>query len=355
MARAPHRDPSDQPPSTEIVTAEAPGALARPHAERIAKYRAKARSPRTLREYARDFRTFEAWCREHRYPSLPAPPAVVAAYLTALAAGEVTVRWRAGRLREQAYETTRPKKVATIERAFAAISVVHQMRGHDWPHRLPLFVETLAGIRRELGVARSKKAPIEIERLGVCLAAHRPRTELAAVRDRAICCVGFFGAFRRSEVAGLGVADIEFTSQGVLLTLRRSKTDQRGEGRRKAILYQRDADVCAVRALRAWLDASGITGGPLFRAVNKAGRLAPRSLSGRAVAAVVKAVAQAGGLDPSTIAGHSLRSGFATTAGRKGKSLQAIMQQGAWTNPKTAISYIRQGTPFADNATDGMT
>jgi integrase len=280
---------------------------------------------------------------------------VVVAYLSALADGDVRVAWRAGRRHEQSYETRRPKRVSTIERAFAAISVMHQTRGYDWPHRHPAFVETLEGIRRTLGVARTKKTPIEVDRLAVCLAAHRPRTELATLRDRALCAVGFFAALRRSEAARLDVADVKFTPEGIIIEIRRGKTDQRGAGKQRAILYQRDVDVCAVRLLRAWLDASGITEGPVFRSVNKAGRLGARRLTGRAVGNVVKQIAEAGGLDPKACGGHSLRSGFATTAGRKGKSLHTIMAQGGWTNAQTALGYIRPAQLFRDNATEDLT
>jgi integrase len=321
----------------------------------VKKYAARARSERTLAEYARDVRLFTSWCGEQGFTPLPAPPEVVCAFITALADGLVRVRWRAGKHGGQVHETCAPKKVSTIERAFAAISAVHQMRGHSWPHRHPLFLETLEGIRRTLGVARTKKTPIEVERLAVCLAAHKPRTELATVRDRAICAVGFFAALRRSEAARLDFGDVKFTTEGIIIEIRRSKTDQRGAGKQRAILYQRDVDVCAVRLLKAWLDASGIVEGAIFRGVNKAGRLGARRLTGRAVADIVKQIAKAGGLDPKACGGHSLRSGFATTAGRKGKSLHTIMQQGGWTNPKTALDYIRPTQLFRDNATEGLT
>jgi hypothetical protein len=159
---------------------------------------------------------------------------------------------------------------------------------------------------------------------------------LQGIRDRAILLIGFAGAFRRSELASLTVDDIQFTNDGLVITLRRSKTDQEGEGYIKGIPYGSAPATCPVRALRAWLDASGSTTGSLFRSVWKGGRrLRPSALDDRAIAEVVKRAAQAAGYDATRFSGHSLRAGLVTTAAAAGVDERTIMEQ---TGHKTTTS-----------------
>ncbi|MFI5302102.1 MAG: site-specific integrase [Polyangiales bacterium] len=291
---------------------------------------------------------------------MPAPPAVVVAYLTALADGTVRVQWSAGRRGGQHYDRTTVKSLSTIRRALAAISVAHQTRGLDWPRRHPLIVECMQGIARTLGGRKRHKTPIEIERLAVCLAAYRAGTSLAQIRDRALALVGVFGVLRRSDAAALDLAtDVDFPPEGLKLTIRRSKTNQTGEEpEHVAIHYQRDVETDPVRAMRAWVDALaalGIRSGSAFRPIDRFGRVGSQGLSTRSIAAIVKDIAEAGGFKPEQIGAHSLRSGGATTMGRKGKSLHAIMAQGRWTDPRTALGYIRAATLFSDNPTKDLT
>jgi site-specific recombinase XerD len=147
---------------------------------------------------------------------------------------------------------------------------------------------------------------------------------LAGVRDRALLLLGFAGAFRRSELVALDVADLSFTARGVEVTIRRSKTDQEGAGRVVAIPLGSQAETCPVRSLRAWLEAAGIEAGSIFRAVNRWGRVGGR-LADRDVACTVKRAAERAGLDPAAFSGHSLRAGLATSAALAGKSDRAIM------------------------------
>jgi integrase len=174
--------------------------------------------------------------------------------------------------------------------------------------------------------------------------------KLIGVRDRALLLVGFAGAFRRSELVSLDVGDVEIRREGLLVTLRRSKTDQEAAGREVAIPYGSNPDTCPVRALEAWLEASGIADGPLWRAVDKGGRLQPGRLSDKAVALVVKKRAEAAGLDPDLYAGHSLRAGLATAAAAAGASERSIMEQTGHKSVQTVRRYIRRGTQFRDNA-----
>jgi integrase len=173
---------------------------------------------------------------------------------------------------------------------------------------------------------------------------------LLGKRDRAFLLLGFAGAFRRSELVSLDVADVETNREGIVVTLKRSKTDQEGQGRRVGIPYGSNAVTCPVRALNEWLEASAITAGALFRSVNRHGQLRSERLSDKAVALVVKRSAEAAGLDASQYAGHSLRSGLATSAAQAGVSERAIMAQTGHKSLNMVRRYIREGSLFRENA-----
>jgi integrase len=173
---------------------------------------------------------------------------------------------------------------------------------------------------------------------------------LIGARDRALLLVGFAGAFRRSELVALDVRDVAFTTEGLMITLRRSKTDQEGQGRSVGLPYGSRLETCPVRSLRAWLALSEITSGPLFRPINRHGTMAEGRLSDRAVALVVKRTAKAAGLDPAKYAGHSLRAGLATSAAAAGVSERAIMNQTGHKSAATVRKYIREGSLFRENA-----
>jgi integrase len=169
------------------------------------------------------------------------------------------------------------------------------------------------------------------------------------IRDRALLLIGFAGAFRRSELVSLTVADIEQAKQGLVIQLRFSKTDQAGEGRKVAIPFARGA-TCPVIALQQWITAAGITEGPVFRPVNRHGVIAETALTPQAVALVVKERAQAVGLDSAKYAGHSLRAGLVTSAAQLGVSSWKIRQQTGHRSDAMLIRYIRDCQKFVDNA-----
>jgi integrase len=150
----------------------------------------------------------------------------------------------------------------------------------------------------------------------------------------------------------LEVRDLEWTEEGLKLTVRRSKTDQEGLGRPIGVPHGKEA--CPVQALKAWLEAAGITEGPVFREVTRHGRVGERALSGRSVARVVQRAAAAAGLDPSSYAGHSLRAGLATSAARGGKSERSIMNQTGHRSTATVRRYIRDAELFRENAAEGL-
>ena len=299
--------------------------------DRARGYAADAKSDATRLAYRTGWRLFEAWCDGNGICALPATPASIATYLASMA--------DSGR------------KVATIERALAAIAHEHRANGHPWTKGSPVISEVLKGIRRRVGVAQAKKAPVVDEDLRALV-----RTlgdGLAGLRDRALLTLAWFGAFRRSEVVALTVEDVIFGREGLIVTLKKSKTDQEAHGLEKGIPYAGDPAVCPVRALREWLDAAQIATGPLFRAVSRGERLGD-ALGDKAVARIVKRAARSAGLDDTKFAGHSLRAGFITTAARKGKSLDAIMRQSAHKSERIARGYIRHGTLFSDNAAVGL-
>jgi integrase len=209
----------------------------------------------------------------------------------------------------------------------------------------------MAGICRSLHARPAGKAPIGDEDLVAMVGTLG--VDLAGLRDHALLCLGWFGAFRRSELVSLDMADVAFTRDGAIVTIRKSKTDQEGQGIEKGIPFAGNPALCPVRALRAWLDAARIEAGPLFRSLSRRGKLGGR-LSDKAVARTVKRCAKTVGLDASHLAGHSLRSGFATTAARKGKSLDAIMRQTGHKSERVARGYIRHATLFTDNAAAGL-
>jgi integrase len=173
---------------------------------------------------------------------------------------------------------------------------------------------------------------------------------LLGVRDRVLLLIGFTGAFRRSELVALDRAAVQFTREGLVVTIWRSKTDQEGEGRKIGIPYGSNPETCPIRSLQEWLERSGIAEGPLFRPINRHGKIASTRISGSAVAEVVKKYVEAVGLNPDLFAGHSLRSGLATAAASAGASERSIMDQTGHRSLAMVRKYIRTGSLFRENA-----
>ncbi len=297
--------------------------------DRARAYAEAARAPATLRAYATDWRAFTAWCTAHGVDALPATPHTVALFLADLQG--------------------RP---STLRRKLAAIAVMHRAAGHDSPTEHGMVRATFAGIRRERGVAPRPKTALLVDELRAAVATCGERR--IDVRDRALVLLGFAGALRRSELVGLDVDDVGCEGEGLVLRLRRSKTNQEGELEEVAVLYGSDPRMCPVRALQAWLTMSGISEGPLFRAVDRAGRVGRGRLTARIVGERVKKIGARSGLDSQSYAAHSLRSGFATSAARANKSEAAIMRQGRWKSIPVARRYIRAGSRWHDHAGAGI-
>lgn len=312
-----------------IATAEAIASAWEQLDERARAYAEAARAPATLRAYAADWRIFTAWCAAHGVDALPATPHTVALFLADL--------------------NGRP---STLRRKLAAIAVMHRAAGHDSPTDHGVVRATFAGIRRERGIAPRPKTALLVDELRAALATCGERR--IDVRDRALVLVGFAGALRRSELVGLDVDDVRFEGEGLVLRLRRSKTNQEGELEEVAVLYGSDPHTCPVRALQAWLVTAAIVDGPLFRAVDRAGRVGGGRLTARIVGERVKKMGARSGLDPDGYAAHSLRSGFATSAAQAKKSEAAIMRQGRWKSIPVARRYIRAGSRWHDHAGAGI-
>ena len=347
-----------------------PAELAADH-EAARRFAAAARSDATLRAYRSDWADFRSWCANRDLSPMPATPETVSLYIASRA--EIGPDDERGR-------PTAPLKVATLERRLAAISQAHKLAGLETPAsraKEPLH-SVWAGVVRQLGVARRKVAPAlaqDIVRMAaVCDEAVRlaaafpddaaPGAALRARRDKAMVLLGFAAALRRSELAAVRVEDISYTPEGLRLLIPRSKSDQEGAGQAVGVAYGDRAETCPVRAVRSYVAAASAVladqgrpsplSGPVFRGVDRWGRLGRKAITGRTVATVVKERAEAAGLDPALYAGHSLRAGFATTAARVGKPDRSIQKQTRHRSTKTLAEYVREGRLFDENASDGI-
>jgi len=298
-----------------------------PDLEQVRMFVRASKAESTLRGYSADWRDFCAWSEAHGLLPLAARPESVAAYIAECA----------GHL-----------KVGSIQRRLNAIAEAHKAVGLDSPTHHAIVANTMKGIRRTKGTAPVQKtaaltadvrAMVDVTDAG-----------LIGTRDRALILLGFAGAFRRSELVGLDAEDCAFGKDGLTVLLRRSKTDQDGAGRKVGIPYGANPETCPVRTLQAWKEQAGIDCGPLFRSINRHGRVQPGRLSGIDVARVVKKLAQRAGLDPAKYAGHSLRAGHATSAAIAGASERSIMNQTGHRSVQVVRRYIRDGSLFRENS-----
>ena len=237
--------------------------------------------------------------------------------------------------------------IATIARRLAAISVAHEAVGAPNPARSPLVRATMRGIRRVHGVAQRQARPLLRDELFAVLEAMGERTK--DVRDRALLLLGFAGGFRRSDLCGLDLDDLQAVREGLVVNVRRSKTDQEAAGRKIGIPLGRTAH-CPVAAAERWITVATIAVGPVFRPVHRHGRVQPGSLSGEAVRLIIRERVAAVGLDPASCSGHSLRAGFATSAAIAGVASRAIRRQTGHASDAMLARYVQDGELFNDNA-----
>jgi integrase len=239
-------------------------------------------------------------------------------------------------------------KPGSIQRVLNAVAEAHKVAGLEPPTHHATVRNTMKGIRRTLGTAPVQKTAALTDDIRAMVGA--TDDGLIGARDRALILLGFAGAFRRSELVALDVADCEFSKDGLTVTLRRSKTDQEGQGRRVGVPYGSNPATCPVRTVQALKTELGIEDGALFRAINRHGQVQSGRLSGIDVARIVKKLAERAGLDASKYAGHSLRAGHATTAAIGGASERAIMNQTGHRSVQMVRRYIRDGNLFRENS-----
>jgi site-specific recombinase XerD len=317
-------------PDTAIVgpvQAEGAEVTPLPSLDRVQEYIRASKAESTLRGYKSDWRHFCGWCEGHDLCPLPASPEAVASYIAECA----------GRL-----------KVGSVQRRLNAITEAHKAVGPETPTHSPIVANTIKGIRRTLGTAQTQKAPAVTEDIRAMVEA--TDAGLIGARDRALILLGFAGAFRRSELVTLDVEDCEFSKDGLTVTLRRSKTDQEGQGRKVGVPYGSNPETCPVRVLQVWMEGAVLTTGPLFRPLNRHGLVKAVRLSGIDVARIVKKLAERAGLDAAKYAGHSLRAGHATSAAIAGASERSIMNQTGHRSVQMVRRYIRDGNLFRENS-----
>lgn len=298
--------------------------------EAARRYIEAEKAAASRKAYRTDWGIFTTWATARQLEALPAHPETVSLFLAAEA--------EAGR------------KPSTVARRLAAIRYAHRTANLEPPSNTELVRATMRGIRRTHGVAPTRKAPTTAPQL-LELVALTPAT-LQGARDRALLLVGFSGAFRRSELVGLRVEDVQLAEGGLLVTIRHSKTDQEGAGRQVAILKGQKA--CPVAALLSWLEQAGITEGPLFRPVTKEGRLRADALTPHSVGRIVKRAVARAGLNPALFGGHSLRSGFATSAVASGANLFRVMDVTGHRRVDTLRGYVREAEAFRNHAGAGL-
>ena len=285
----------------------------------------------TLRAYKSDFKDFCIFCSKHGLNSLPTEPKIVSLYLTHL---------------------SKNSKISTLRRRLVSISMVHKLKGHYLDTKHPIIVENLMGIRRIKGSVQKGKKPILINHLKSIINVINEKRidEIKKYRDKSLILIGFGGGFRRSELISIDYEDLEFVSEGLKITIKKSKTDQFGEGMTKGLPCFTNETYCPVFNLKKWLEISKIKSGPIFRGFSKGLLLKNKRLSDQSVVLLIKEYLNLAGIDNRNFAGHSLRSGFATVAAESGADERSIMAMTGHKNTQMVRRYIRDANLFKNNA-----
>jgi len=286
----------------------------------------------TIRAYRSDFKDFSAFCVKNFFKSFPAEPKIVALYLT--------------------YLSSKNTKISTLKRRLVSIGVIHKLKGHYLDTKHPIIIENLMGIKRKKGSFQQGKKPILINQLKAIInVIDNDRTkEIKKVRDKTLILIGFGGGFRRTELVSIDYNDIEFVPEGVKIVIRRSKTDQFGEGMIKGLPYFSNQNYCPVLHLKKWLDLSNITSGPIFRRFSKSFKLGKNRLTDQSVALLLKEYLGVAGIENKNYSGHSLRSGFATVSAESGADERSIMAMTGHKTTQMVRRYIKEANLFKNNA-----
>ncbi len=285
----------------------------------------------TLRAYRSDFKDFGSFCYKHGLNSLPTEPKIVSLYLTHL---------------------SKKSKISTLKRRLVSISMVHKLKGHYLDTKHPIIIENLLGIRRLKGSIQKGKKPLLINHLRsiINVINEEKIEEIKKLRDKSIILIGFGGGFRRTELISIDYDDLEFVNEGLKITLKRSKTDQFGEGMVKGLPYFTNETYCPVLNLKKWLDISKIKSGPIFRRFSKGSSLTDKRLTDQSVALLMKEYLNLAGIENRNFSGHSLRSGFATVAAASGADERSIMAMTGHKTTQMVRRYIRESNIFKNNA-----
>ena len=286
----------------------------------------------TIRAYKSDFHDFELFCVKNGFKTIPTNPKVVSLYIT--------------------YLSTKDAKMSTLKRRLVSIGVIHKMKGYYLDTKHPTIIENIMGIRRRKGSVQKGKKPILINNLKkiINVIDENIKDEIKKLRDRTIILIGFSGGFRRNEIVSLDYNDLDFMKEGLKITLRRSKTDQFGEGSIKALPYFDNPQYCPVRSIQEWLKLSKISSGPLFRRFSKGSKLLEKRLTDQTVALLIKEYLNIAGIDSKNYSGHSLRSGFATSAAESGAEERSIMAMTGHKSTEMVRRYIKEANLFKNNA-----
>ena len=286
----------------------------------------------TIRAYRSDFKDFGIFCSQNGFKCLPSEPRIVSLYLTHL--------------------STKEAKISTLKRRLVSIAVIHKLKGHYLDTKHPSIIENIMGIKRRKGNIQKAKNPILINSLKkiINVIDEENKEKIIKFRDRSIILIGFSGGFRRGEIVSLDYDDLDFVTEGLKINLKRSKTDQFGEGFVKALPYFDSSKYCPVVSLKKWIELSKITSGPIFRRFTKGSNLSENRLTDQTVALLIKKYLKIAGIDSKNYSGHSLRSGFATSAAEAGVEERTIMAMTGHKSTEMVRRYIKEANLFKNNA-----
>jgi len=291
-----------------------------------------SKSINTVRAYKSDFNDFGVFCAQNGFKSLPSDPKIVSLYLTHL--------------------STKDAKMSTLKRRLVSIGVIHKLKGHYLDTKHPAIIENIMGIKRRKGTVQKAKKPILINSLKLIIDVidKQKKKEIKKSRDRSIILIGFSGGFRRNEIVSLDYDDLDFVPEGLKINIKRSKTDQFGEGFTKALPYFDNSQYCPVVSLKKWIEISNITSGAVFRRFSRGSRLSDNRLTDQTVALLIKEYLKLTGIDSKNYSGHSLRSGFATSAAESGAEERSIMAMTGHKSTEMVRRYIKEANLFKNNA-----
>jgi site-specific recombinase XerD len=286
----------------------------------------------TVRAYKSDFNDFGLFCAQNGFKSLPSEPKIVSLYLT--------------------YLSTKDVKMSTLKRRLVSIGVIHKLKGHYLDTKHPSIIENIMGIKRRKGSNQKGKKPILINYLKTIINVidNKNNEEIKKIRDRTIILIGFSGGFRRNEIVSLDYEDLDFVEEGLKINLKKSKTDQFGEGSLKALPYFNNSQYCPVISIRKWIEISNISSGALFRRFVKGSKLSDNRLTDQTVALLIKEYLKLAGIESKNYSGHSLRSGFATSAAEAGVEERNIMAMTGHKSTEMVRRYIKEANLFKNNA-----